>query len=111
MEREVRKVVTFGARRRWRRIVGLVIMELRLLGDKGGRLQVDANGGNDVDDDASVVDALVLLVLLVGGDKGVVGGGDKGVVGRGGKMALVVRGGDSREEKSSLGFHVKLIPG
>ncbi|GMY20322.1 hypothetical protein FCV25MIE_15561 [Fagus crenata] len=104
MEREVRKVVTFGARRRWRRIVGLVIMELRLLGDKGGRLQVDAGGGNDVDDDASVVDALVLLVLLVGG-------GDKGVVGRGGKMALVVKGGDSREEKSSLGFHVKLILG
>ena len=108
MEREVRNVVTFGARRRWRRVVGLVIMELRLLGDKGGRLQVDAGGGNDVDDDGSdgggIVDALVLLVLLVGG-------GDKGVVGGGGKMALVVRVGDSREEKSSLGFQVKLIPG
>uniref|UniRef100_A0A2N9GLD9 Uncharacterized protein n=1 Tax=Fagus sylvatica TaxID=28930 RepID=A0A2N9GLD9_FAGSY len=80
MEREVRKVVTFGARRRWRRVVGLVIMELRLLGDEGGRLQVDAGGGDDVDDDGGdrggIVDALVLLVLLVGGgDKGVVGGG------------------------------------
>ena len=83
-------------------------MELRLLGDKGGRLQVDAGEGNDVDDNGddrgSVRDALGLLVLLVGG-------GDKGVVGGGGKMALVVRGGDSREEKSNLGFHVKLIPG
>ena len=35
MEREVRNGVTFGARRRWRRIVGLVVMELRLLGDEG----------------------------------------------------------------------------
>ena len=107
MEREVRKVVTFGARRRWR-IVGLVIMELRLLSDEGGRLQVDAGGGDNVDDDGddrgSVRDALGLLVLLVGG-------GDKGVVGGGGKMELVVRGGDSREEKSSLGFHVILISG
>ncbi len=78
-------------------------MELRLLGDEGGRLQVDAGGGDDVDDDGGdgggIVDTLVLLVLLVGG-------GDKGVVGRGRKMALVVKGGDSREEKSSLGFHV-----
>ena len=82
-------------------------MDLRLLGDEGGRLQVDVGEGDDVDDDGGdgggIVDALVLLVLLVGG-------GDKGVVGGGGKMALVVRVGDSREEKSSLGFHVKLIP-
>ena len=103
MEREVRKIVTFGAKRRWRRIVGLVIMELRLLDDEGGRLLVDAGGGDDVDEDGGdgggIVDLLVLLVLLVGV-------GDKGVVGEGGKMALVVRVGDSREEKSSLGFHV-----
>ena len=108
MERQVRKVVTFGARRRGRRIIGLVIMDLRLLGDEGGRLQVDAGGGDDVDEDGGdgggIVDLLVLLVLLVGV-------GDKGVVGEGGKMALVVRGGDNREENSSLGFYVKLIPG
>uniref|UniRef100_A0A2N9GPM7 Uncharacterized protein n=1 Tax=Fagus sylvatica TaxID=28930 RepID=A0A2N9GPM7_FAGSY len=53
MEREVRKVVTFGARRRWRRIVGLVIMELRLLGDEGKGLRVDAGGCDVVDDDGS----------------------------------------------------------
>ena len=60
---------------------------------KAKGFRVDAGRGDDVDNDGGdggVEDTLGLLVLLVGG-------GDKGVVGGGKKMALVFRGGDSRD--------------